>query len=66
MQRLVCNKTIASLHELLVRLLCVGTGLYNPEEFSFTMDENPPEQMQLTKKLDTLKKKQQTCNKRKY
>jgi hypothetical protein len=34
-------------------------GLYNPEKFSFTMDDSRPEQTLLVKTVDTLKKKQQ-------
>ena len=42
-----------------------GAGLCNPEEFSFTIDENPCEQtiQNLGKKSETLKKKQQISQK---
>ena len=38
-----------------------GAGLYNPEEFSFTIDENPCQQaiQSMGKKSGTLKKMQQ-------
>ena len=43
--------------------ISISAGLCNPEEFSFTMDENPPEQTLMVKKLDTLKRKQQIYKK---
>jgi hypothetical protein len=65
----VCKDRYVSklLHPLLQISGCAkfGAGLYNPEEFSFTMDENPCEQtiQNLGKKSQTLKKKQQISKK---
>ena len=44
-------------------VLSLCAGLYNPEEFSFTIDENPCEQTILGKKSEILNKKQQISKK---